>query len=64
MAVEISVNRVTCEGHGLCEQVAPQVYALDEEGQVVVRQPVDESLRAAAEAGARVCPVAAIAVVR
>ncbi len=60
MGVEIVINRMTCEGHGLCELTAPQVYGLDDEGQAVLKQPVDEFNLAAAEAGARVCPVAAI----
>lgn len=64
MAVEIEINRVTCEGHGLCEQAAPQVYGLDDEGQAVLKQPVDDVLLPAAEAGARVCPVAAIGIRR
>lgn len=64
MSVEVVINRVSCEGHGLCEVTAPQVYGLDEEGQAFLKQPVDESLLAAAEAGARVCPVAAIGIRR
>ncbi len=64
MAVEVAINLVTCEGHGLCELTAPQVYGLNDEGQAVLLQPVDEGNLAAAEAGARVCPVAAIAVRR
>lgn len=64
MSVEIVINRLACEGHGLCELTAPQVYGLDEEGQAVLKQPVDQSNLAAAEAGARVCPVAAILVRR
>ena len=62
MGVDVLINRVTCEGHGLCELTAPQIYGLDDEGQAVLLQPVDESNVVAAEAGARVCPVAAIAI--
>ena len=61
--MRIDVNLDACEGHGLCAQVAPQVYALDEEG--YVHLTVDEivpDLEAAAAAGARVCPVAALRV--
>lgn len=63
--IRIEADREACEGHGLCEQVAPAVYQLDDEGIVVlVHDEIDESQQAAAEAGARVCPVAALHVRR
>lgn len=62
--MQIDVNLAACEGHGLCEQVAPQVYALDDEGYVYVRpDQITSDLEDAAAAGARVCPVAALRVV-
>lgn len=64
MSMEIDVNLAACEGHGLCAQVAPQVYEIDDEGYVRVRMAVISSgLEGAAAAGARVCPVAALTVV-
>lgn len=52
-----------CEGHGLCEATAPAVYRLDDEGMVeLLVEDVPTSLEAAAAAGARVCPVAALRV--
>lgn len=61
--MHIDVNLAACEGHGLCAQVAPNVYEVDDDG--YVRLLVDEippELEAAAAAGARVCPVAALKV--
>lgn len=61
----IDIKLPACEGHGLCAQTAPNIYELDEEGYVRLR--VDEitpELEPAAEAGARVCPVAALVVRR
>ena len=57
------MNLEACEGHGLCAQVAPGVFAVDDEGYVslLVAEIVPE-LEAAAAAGARVCPVAALRV--
>lgn len=63
--MHVKVNLAACEGHGLCQQAAPEVYELDDEGYVHLRNDeIDEALRAAAETGARVCPVAALSVQR
>lgn len=60
----IELDRERCEGHGTCEQIAPTVYRLDDEGELaILADPVPEALFKAAEAGARVCPVAALRVV-
>ncbi|WP_390893479.1 ferredoxin [Mycobacterium deserti] len=56
-------DRALCEGHGLCQQVAPQIYSLDEEGTVHVElDRIDEGLRTSAIDGAQACPVAALTV--
>lgn len=62
MKIDVDLNK--CEGHGLCVQVAPDVYGLDDEGYVFlkVQQPIPPELEDAAAAGARVCPVAALKV--
>lgn len=57
----IELDRNRCEGHGLCEQTAPEIYRLDDEGELEL--PADDvpaERRVKAEAGARVCPVAAL----
>jgi ferredoxin len=56
----IEVRRAACEGHGLCEATAPEIYGLDDEGYAQVLVDVTPDVEAAAEAGANVCPVAAI----
>lgn len=61
----IDVKLPACEGHGLCAQTAPQIYELDEEGYVrLLVNEIPPELESAAEAGARVCPVAALTVRR
>jgi ferredoxin len=30
--IEIQVDRDLCDGHGLCEAIAPQFFRLDDEG--------------------------------
>lgn len=63
--MKIHIKLPVCEGHGLCVQTAPQVYELDDEGYVrLVVGEITPDHESAAEAGARVCPVAALAVIR
>jgi ferredoxin len=59
--VHIVADRKRCEGHGICAALAPEVYDLDDDAMVVVRyDPVPPDLVGMAEAGATVCPVAAL----
>ncbi|OZM81329.1 ferredoxin [Pseudonocardia sp. MH-G8] len=63
--MRITVDHDRCEGHGLCEEQAPEVYTLDDAGDVVHRfegRDVPDELADAAERGATVCPVAALRV--
>lgn len=57
----IEFDRDRCEGHGLCEQTAPEVYRLDDDCELeLLVDEVPPELQVKAEAGARVCPVAAL----
>lgn len=59
--MRILVDYVRCEGHGLCEQAAPEIFQLDEDGELHLRQDeVDPASEPAAAAAIRVCPVAAL----
>ena len=59
--MKIIADRERCEGHGLCADTAPDVYDLDDEAIVVLlHEDVPPQLERKAEAGARVCPVAAL----
>lgn len=61
--MRIAADRDRCEGHGLCADVAPEVYDLDDDAVVIVRHEVVPSdLEPEADAGARMCPVAALKV--
>jgi ferredoxin len=63
--MQIEIKRNLCEGHGLCAQTAPEIFELDEEGYVRLRvDAIQPSQEAMAEAGARVCPVAALAALK
>ncbi|EHK88054.1 ferredoxin [Saccharomonospora azurea] len=59
----IELDRDRCEGHGLCEEIAPEIYRLDDDAELeLLVDEVPPELLAKAEAGARVCPVAALRV--
>jgi ferredoxin len=59
--MKIVLDRPRCEGHGLCEEAAPQLMHLDDEGELVLdRDEIGDEELATANAAARVCPVAAL----
>ncbi|MCW5254116.1 MULTISPECIES: ferredoxin [unclassified Streptomyces] len=59
--MKISVERARCEGYGFCEQAAPTLMRLDDEGELeILLEEVPPALTEAAEAAVRVCPVAAL----
>jgi len=55
--LHIDVNRATCMSYGVCVQSAPELFALDGEGDPVVLQPEPQAdAQAAAELAQRSCP--------
>jgi ferredoxin len=59
--MRIELDRPRCEGHGLCEEAAPALMHLDDDGELVLDVPeLDDGDLAAATAAVRVCPVAAL----
>jgi ferredoxin len=60
--MRIVLDRPRCEGHGLCEEAAPGLMHLDDDGVLVVDVEVVDSPAdvAAAKAAVRVCPIAAL----
>jgi ferredoxin len=59
--IRVTVNIARCEGHGMCQAAAPDVFALDDDGvATVLLDPVPKDLTRQAEAGVRACPVAAL----
>ena len=59
--MNIVLDRPRCEGHGLCEEVAPNLMHLDDEGELVLDvEGVGDADLEAARAAVRVCPVAAL----
>lgn len=61
--MRISVDAKRCEGHGMCEQMAPEIFELDDDGFLLNHyegKDLDGGLAAAAELAASACPVAAL----
>ncbi len=64
--MKVLVDRVRCEGHGVCESAAPELFALDEDGELIAHyegRDIPEHLRESADDAVRVCPVAALTIV-
>ena len=57
----LSVDRARCEGHGMCEQVAPGLIHLDDNAEPVFDlDDMEAALRPLAELAVQSCPVAAL----
>ena len=59
--MQTAANRATCEGTGFCEQVAPELFRVDDEGLVeqLVTEVPDDLVDAAHEAE-DMCPTRSI----
>ncbi|MFG2606221.1 ferredoxin [Streptomyces sp. NPDC048514] len=64
--MKLSVDLARCEGHGLCEEAAPELFRLDDEGDLVVLFDASAAVPAEHEtdaaSAARVCPIGALRV--
>ena len=59
--MRIELDRPRCEGHGLCEEAAPNLMHLDDDGELLIDVPdVEAGDVDVARAAVRVCPVAAL----
>lgn len=61
--LKVTADRSKCCGYGLCAQICPQVYKLDENGIVFLdADTVPEGLEDEAREGAAACPAEALAI--
>ena len=63
--MRVTVDQDMCEGHGICVDIAPEIFVLREDGlaEVILADPPAEMNEAAGDA-ARRCPASAISVTR
>jgi ferredoxin len=61
--MRITVDRDRCEGHGVCESAAPELFRIDDEGDLIFPldgQELPARLHTAATDSVLICPVAAL----
>lgn len=61
--ITIVVDRTKCQNYGQCTFEAEDVFRLDESGDLVHVDEVEEQRRAAVESAADVCPNQAITII-
>jgi len=61
MRVEVDLD--LCQGHGMCEMEAPDVFEARRDHVEILNPTPDESQRAAVEAAVRFCPTQALRIV-
>ena len=61
----IPIDRIRCDGHGLCAELLPELIRLDDWGYPIIAPgPVPEALLPLAQRAVQSCPVLALTVVR
>ena len=61
MMLEVTVDPIACDGHGLCAEALPEVLTLDDWGYpMVTHRALPPSLEAAAHRAVAICPKLAL----
>ena len=61
MSSRLRVNPITCEAHGLCAELLPELITLDEWGYPIIERPdVPNELIGLARKAVDVCPTLAL----
>jgi ferredoxin len=63
--LELAVDRIKCDGRGLCAEILPELIRLDSWGYPIIAPgPIPQHLMALAERAVDDCPVLALALRR
>lgn len=60
--MKVQVDMDVCQHYGQCVFAAPEVFDLDDAGELVHQEVVDDSARSDVEAAVMACPVQAITI--
>jgi ferredoxin len=63
--MKIVLDRARCEGHGMCESAAPDLFTLDEAGELIAHfdgREIPAEFEESGRDAVRVCPVAALTI--
>ncbi|NYE35824.1 ferredoxin [Nocardioides cavernae] len=60
--MRVDVDMDVCQNYGQCVFAAPEVFDLDDAGDLVYQGEVDDASRTDVEAAVMACPVQAIAI--
>ncbi|MER7113465.1 ferredoxin [Saccharomonospora azurea] len=60
--MKVQVDMAVCQNYGQCVFAAPEIFDLDDAGELVYHQDVDDSARGDVEAAVLACPVQAITI--
>ena len=61
MSLKITVDADLCQGHGVCESEAPEVFRVGDDRQVELLDPAPpDDQRTAVEAAVKYCPTHAL----
>ena len=59
------IDRIKCDGHGLCAEILPELIRLDDWGYPIIAPgPIHEQLLPLAQRAVESCPVLALAIRR
>ena len=62
---QLTIDRIRCDGHGLCSELLPELVRLDDWGYPIIAPgPVPDHLMAHARDAVTACPVLALALNR
>ncbi|TMD89473.1 MAG: ferredoxin [Chloroflexi bacterium] len=63
--LHLSIDRIKCDGHGLCAELLPELIRLDDWGYPIIAPgPVPDHLLPLAQRAVATCPVLALALRR
>jgi ferredoxin len=59
--LHLTIDRIKCDGHGLCAELLPELIRLDDWGYPIISpSPVTDDLKSHAQKAVESCPVLAL----